>query len=192
MSDDNKARGRTATWWPARRRPGLAWPDELADYGRRLAERLQAWVLADVGPGRLVPWLAIAFGFGIVLYFTADREPVPWAAALLFAGGLVAAYLARHRAIAFPVALAFTAASAGFFTGTMKRAFVVHPVLQAPAWNVEVAGFIEVREERERSDRIVVRVHRLAGARVGEAPERVRVSVRKGTAPAVASFVEFK
>ena len=37
-----------------------------------------------------------------------------------------------------------------------------------------------------------MRVDRIAGPRLNEALERVRVSVRKGTAPAVGSFVEFK
>ena len=59
-------------------------------------------------------------------------------------------------------------------------------------WNVELAGFVELREERERSDRIVVRLEPTDGARLNEPLERVRVSVRKGTAPAVGSFVEFK
>ncbi len=158
----------------------------------RIGERLRAWALADVGPGRLVPWLAIAFGFGIVLYFTADHEPEPWAAACLFAVAVVGTVLVRNRAIAFPLVLALAAASAGFLTATAKRALIAHPVLQAAAWNVEIAGFVEVREERERSDRIVVRVHRISGTRLDQPPERVRVSVRKGTAPPVAAFVEFK
>jgi competence protein ComEC len=41
-------------------------------------------------------------------------------------------------------------------------------------------------------DRIVVRIERIAGPRLDETLERVRVSVRKGTAPAVGTFVEFK
>src|SRR5262245_19732612 len=48
-----------------------------------------------------------------------------------------------------------------------------------------VAGFA-------RSDRIVVRLERINSERLKERLERVRVSVRKGTAPAVGSFVEFK
>jgi competence protein ComEC len=55
-----------------------------------------------------------------------------------------------------------------------------------------LAGFVEIREERERSDRIVVSLHRLDGLRSADAPDRVRVAVRKGTAPMVGSFVEFK
>jgi len=51
-----------------------------------------------------------------------------------------------------------------------------------------LAGFVEIREEGERSDRVVIRVHRFEGRRNAEAPDRVRVAVRKGTAPAVGSL----
>ena len=188
-----EAAGREAVWRPAAGgRPGLAWLDGLAGLARPIGERLRAWALADVGPGRLVPWLAIAFGCGIILYFTADREPEPWAAAVLLLTCVVGAILVRNRPVLFPLALAMAAASAGFLTVTAKRALIAHPVLQAAAWNVEIAGFVEAREERERSDRIVVRVHRISGTRLDQPPDRVRVSVRKGTAPPVAAFVEFK
>ena len=52
-----------------------------------------------------------------------------------------------------------------------------------------IAGLRRSREERERSDRIVVRVHSINGPRLNEQLERVRVSVRKGTAPPVGSYV---
>jgi competence protein ComEC len=38
------------------------------------------WFVAEVAPGRLFPWLPIAFGFGIVVYFSAEREPALWQA----------------------------------------------------------------------------------------------------------------
>ena len=167
MVDGSRSRGRTEAWRPwsaAGRRPALIWPENLADLTRGLAERVRRWALADVGPGRLVPWLAVAFGFGIVLYFTAEQEPAVWAALVLAIMACTGAVLARHRPVAFPLALALAAAAAGFATATVKRAIIAHPVLQAAAWNVEIAGFVEVREERERSDRITVRVHRLEGA----------------------------
>jgi competence protein ComEC len=193
MVDRNRSRGRETAWQPAAgRRPLPVWPDALAGLVRPIGERLRAWALADVGPGRLVPWLAIAFGIGIILYFTADREPQLWAAALLFIAAFVVACVARNRPVGFPLALALAAMAAGFATATAKRVVIGHPVLLNAAWNVEVAGFVEVREERERSDRIVVRVHRIKAARLDEAPERVRVSVRRGTAPPVGSFVEFR
>ena len=141
----------------------------------------------EVGPGRLVPWLAIAFGCGIAIYFAIDREPAPWAAGLLLAATAAATVLARRRPFAFPLALGAAALAAGLATATIKRAIIAHPVLSAPFWNVDIAGFVEIREERERSDRIVVRIERIAGPRLEETLERVRVSVRKGTAPAVGS-----
>lgn len=199
MVEQDRARGRAEAWRPriapwaaAGRRPALAWPDGLAGLARGAAERARAWAAIEVGPGRLVPWLAIAFGCGIAIYFAIDREPAPWAAGLLLAAAVAATVLVRHRPLAFPLALGAAALAAGLATATVKRAIIAHPVLVAPIWNVEIAGFVEIREERERADRIVVRVERMAGPRVGEALERVRVSVRKGTAPAVGAFVEFK
>lgn len=195
MTDQNRPRGRAETWQPwgaAGRRPTLAWPDTLSRFADAAARRLREWAFADVGPGRLVPWLAIAFGFGIVLYFTAEREPSLWAGLVAFVAASIAAMLVRHRPVAFPVAVAIAAAAAGFATATAKRLVIAHPVLSAANWNVDLAGFVETREERERSDRIVVRIARIEGPRLTEKLERIRVSVRKGTAPAVGSFVEMK
>jgi competence protein ComEC len=153
---------------------------------------LQAWAWAEIGAGRLVPWLAIGFGTGIILYFTADQEPAVWAAVLVAVVAIAIAAAARRRPIGFPIALAGAVIAAGFATATLKRAIIAHPVVQSPAWNVQIAGFVETREERERSDRIVVRVNRIEGQRLADKPERVRLSVRKGMAPPVGSFVEFK
>jgi competence protein ComEC len=140
----------------------------------------------------LVPWLAVGFGCGILLYFNIDQEPAPWAAILLFIATAVLSASVRLRAIGFPIALFITAIAFGFATATIKRALIAHPVLWVPAWNVDMAGFVEMREQRERSDRLTVRVERMTGARSGEDLERIRISVRKGTAPAVGEFVEFK
>ncbi len=143
-------------------------------------------------PGRLLPWLPVAYGLGIAVYFTAEREPAWWGAIALTAVCSGFAFLTRRRAVAYPVMLALTAAAAGFATATLKSIHVAHPILQAPAGNVEIAGYVEVREERERSDRIVVRALKFEGSRLAEKPDRVRVSVRKGTAPPVGSYVAFR
>jgi ComEC/Rec2-related protein len=102
------------------------------------------------------------------------------------------AYLARRRPIAFPVAVALAAMTAGFAVATLQALRLGHPILQHPVSSALVAGFVEVREERERSDRIVVGVQRFEAAGIASAPHRARVAVRKGTAPAVGSFVELK
>src|SRR5262245_42056201 len=129
MADQGKARGRTATWrpWAGAAGGAWAWPTGLTGFAGGAALRLRAWALADVGPGRLVPWLAIAYGIGIILYFAAEQEPLPWAAAALFAATVVATVLARHRPVGFPVALAAAAIAAGFATATIKRALIAHP-----------------------------------------------------------------
>ena len=165
---------------------------QLPDFGRATAERLRNWAIADTGPGRLLPWLPVAFGFGIAIYFTAEREP-DWRAALgLALACVIAAVLARRRSIGFPVALGIAAVAAGFAIATLKTVQVAHPILARPAGNVAIAGFVEVREERERTDRIVVRALSFEGTRLEQKPDRVRVSVKKGTAPPVGAYVTFK
>jgi competence protein ComEC len=193
--------GRAQTWVPpwaaagtraAWAGPTRAWPEGLADLARRAAQRIREWMLVEVGVGRLVPWLAIAFGCGTIVYFSIDQEPLPWAAAVLFVATAAASVLLRHRPLGFPMALGSAAFALGFAVPTIKCAIIAHPVLSAPVWNTDIAGFVEIREVRERSDRITLRVERIAGPRLDEKLERIRVSLRKGTAPSVGSFVELK
>jgi competence protein ComEC len=170
----------------------MPWPHYIEDIAETAAARLRSWTSAEAVPGRFLPWLPVAFGLGIALYFTADREPAWWAAVSLTAVCFGFAVLARKRPLAFPVACLLAAMSAGFATATLKSLHVAHPILQAPAGNVEIAGFVEVREERERSDRIVVRAVQINGLRSAAKPDRVRVSVRKGSAPSVGTHVTFR
>jgi competence protein ComEC len=191
MAPWGRAGGQATAWDAAWLRRGAAlWPIRLPRFAGSIAEKLRQWLIAEVGPGRLMPWLPIAFGSGIVVYFAADREPALAAVLTLFGVLAVGAALARKRPIAFPVLLGAAAVAAGLAAATVKSTRIAHPVLAQPAWNVALAGWIEVREERERTDRVVIKVHRIEGRRLDEALERVRVAVRKGTAPPVGSFVE--
>src|SRR6202035_3166947 len=47
-------------------------------------------------------------------------------------------------------------------------------------------------EERERTDRIVIKVYSMDAPRFDQQLERVRLSVKKGTAPAVGSYISLK
>ena len=118
----------------------LVWPQGLTDFARRAAQRVQEWAVAEVAPGRLVPWLAIAFGCGTIIYFAAEREPAPWATAVLLGGTVLAAILCRHRPFAFATTVGIAAVAAGFATATVKREIIAHSVLSAPVWNAELAG----------------------------------------------------
>ncbi len=176
----------------ARRRAGLALPDGVTAAADRMGRLGADWIAAELAPGRLAPWLPVAFGFGIVLYFTAGREPAWWAALAAACIGIALAVGARRSAVGLPLALGFAAIATGFAVATLQTARIAHPVLVYPTWSAQVEGFVETREERARSDRIVVRVATITARRMRVKPERVRVAVRKGTAPDVGSFVSFK
>ena len=192
-SRTRRAHAGTKTWDTTPRPAGVSVPTGISDATGRLRETISSWAMAEVAPGRLMPWLPVAFGFGIVVYFTADREPTWWAALALALATTVSTFLARRRAIAFPVALALAAMALGLAVATLQTVRIDHLILQRPISSALLTGFVEVREERERSDRIVVRVQRFEASGVPSAsPERIRVAVRKGSAPAVGSFVEFK
>jgi competence protein ComEC len=193
MAERGRARAGTGTrTWPvtagARRRE--SW--DVGGFAEELRERAYHWLLAEVGPGRLMPWLPVAFGAGIVLYFTAPSEPLLWAPVILLALLAGATVTVRARPIGLLPMLGFAAAAAGFATATLKTAWIDHPVLRHPVSSAVIAGWIEVRESRERTDRIVIRVEKIEGRRLDDAPGRVRLSVRKGTAPSVGRFVELK
>jgi competence protein ComEC len=196
VAEGGRSRTRAKAWAAeidaARQRAGLLWPEGLAGSAGWLRKLFGEWAIAEVAPGRLLPWLPVAFGFGIVAYFTADREPAAWAAASAALAGVIVAFLARRLALGFAIALGFAAIAAGFATATLRTQRIAHPVLLFTVSSVTLSGFVEIREERERSDRIVVRVHTIEGRRLNETPDRVRLAVRKTTAPAVGSFVELK
>jgi competence protein ComEC len=184
-------RSRAGTWPPreAARAGGFA-PSGFGTWSSLVA-KLQSWVRAEAGAGRLLPWIPIAFGAGIAFYFAVAREPVAWVAAITAAVLCTAAFLLRRQK-AFPVAVLIAATAAGFATATLKTTRVAHGVLARPMFSVSLKGFVETREERERTDRFVLRVIQMESPRAQARLERVRLSVKKGTGPAVGSFVELK
>src|SRR5215831_11396885 len=165
MADSGNRRARAKAWTAeaeaARRRAGLALPEGVAGASSRLRRLLAQWALAEVAPGRLMPWLAVAYGFGIVVYFTADHEPAWWAAIGFAFAAAAVAIGARQRPIGFSLALGLAAIAFGFATATLRTVLVAHPILQVSASSVTLSGFVEIREERERSDRVTLRVHRI-------------------------------
>ncbi|NEW96580.1 ComEC/Rec2 family competence protein [Rhodopseudomonas sp. BR0G17] len=188
MERRDRTRART---WPtgAPAGAGSLLPSGLS-WGPAFLDLLRDWARAEVGPGRLLPWTPVAFGAGIAVYFAADHEPVAWVAAATASVFGIAAILLR-RSQAFAPVLLLAALVAGFATASLKAARIAHPVLAAPVFAAELRGFVEIREERERTDRFVLRVTQMQAARAPSL-ERVRLSVKKGTAPAVGSFVTLK
>jgi competence protein ComEC len=195
MAEQGRTPGRTqgyAGTWPPRQAAhagGFApagssvWPSFIA--------KLREWIAAEAGAGRLLPWVPIAFGVGIAFYFAAEHEPVAPVAAVAAIGLCVAAFLLRRQKL-FPFAVMVAATAAGFATATWKTKLIAHGVLARPMYAVSLSGFVETRDIRERTDRFVLRVTQMESPHGQTKLERVRLSVRKGTAPAVGSFVELK
>jgi len=190
--------GAGASTWPVGGRSPWAgkWAGIWGALGRQspvaVPTRVRAWAAAEFGAGRMVPWLAVAYGFGDVIYFSAEREPAVWAALTLASIGVAIAIMARRRSFGFPLAAALAALTVSFAGATLHTAWIAHPVLRHPAWGIAVTGFVAAREEREHNDRIAVRTRTMAGRGVDAALARVRVVLRPGTAPPVGSFVTFK
>ena len=180
-----------ATTWPVGgtpAAPGVAGPR----FGFFTAAKLRQWVAEEVAVAHLLPWLAVGYGFGIVLYFTADHEPVWWAGTALAAVSAGFAVMLRRHLPGFVIALLVFSIAAGFAVATVKTALIGHPILRYSASGVTVAGFVELKEESQHTDRFVLRVDHMDGGRMAEKPERVRLSVKRGTAPPAGSFIEAK
>jgi competence protein ComEC len=195
MAERGGAPGRTqgyAGTWPPRNATqvgGFA-PSGFGAWSSFI-ENLRTWIRAEAGAGRLLPWVPVAFGAGIACYFAADHEPVASVTAVAAIAFSVAAFLLRGQKV-FPVAVLVAAMAAGFAVATWKTARIAHGVLARPVYSVSLSGFVETRDIRERTDRFVLRVAQMESPRGLTKLERVRLSVRKGTAPAVGSFVELK
>jgi competence protein ComEC len=195
MAERGRAPGRTqgyAGTWPEREaaRAGGFAPSGLSA-GSSFVAKLREWIAAEAGAGRLLPWVPVAFGIGIAVYFTTDHEPVAWVTAAAATALCTAALLLRRHKI-FPAIVMIAAMASGFAAATWKTALIAHGVLARPMYSVQLSGFVEARDIRERTDRFVLRVTQMDAPRASTRLERVRLSVRKGTAPDVGSFVELK
>lgn len=183
--------GRAVTWPP----PAKPRAQAVVPYGNgflpTLIGTVHVWAKAETGAGRLLPWVPVAFAGGIAAYFAADREPILAVVGPVAIALCVVTFLARRQRV-FPILVMIAALATGFATATWKSARVAHEVLARPLSSVTVKGFVETRDERERTDRFVLRVEEMDALRGQPKIERVRLSVKKGTAPDVGSFVELK
>lgn len=195
MAERGRAPGRAqgyAGTWPERgatRADGFVPPG--LGVGAFLIAKLHEWAAAEAGAGRLLPWVPVAFSVGIAFYFTADHEPVGWITAVAAIILSLGAFLLRRQKI-FPVAVMIAAMACGFATATWRTAYLAHGVLTRTIYLVQLSGFVETRDIRERTDRFVLRVTQMDAPRWSTKLERVRLSVRKGAAPDVGSYVELK
>src|SRR5215212_1623255 len=160
MAEQGRSPGRTqgfAGTWPPR---GAAQAGGFAPSGLTawppFVEKLRTWIRAEAGAGRLLPWVPVAFGSGIALYFAAEREPVLSVAAGTAIALCLAALLLRRQK-PFPFLVMIAAVAAGFAVATWKTARVAHGVLARPMFSVSISGFVETRDIRASTERVVMR-----------------------------------
>ena len=128
-----------------------------ADWRLWLAGCLQQ----EVEQRRLFPWIAVAFGLGILLVFAAEGRPALWAPLAGASCAVGVAVLVRRRLEAFAAAIAISALFLGFAAGVMRMRAAEAPVLGRTTI-APLTGFIESLEEREAGARMVVQVHEFA------------------------------
>ncbi len=132
---------------------------------------------------RLFPWLAVAFGAGILIYFVA-ADGTPLLAAPLIGAGLALAPtpILGARPAALALALGVAAAFLGFAAATWRVAQVAAPILTRTTIG-PLVGMVEALDEREVGARLIIRVETFAGLAPESRPVRVRVSFRRTPIP---------
>ncbi|TXM94166.1 DUF4131 domain-containing protein, partial [Methylobacterium sp. WL122] len=148
-----------------------------------LGPALRGWVISglviEAEQRRLFPWLAVAFGAGILVFFTAtDGMPALWAPLAATAACAATLPFLGGRPVALAIALGLAAALLGFSASALRVSRVAAPVLNR-TMIAPLEGLIESLEEREEGARVVVRVASLGTMAAAERPVRVRVSFKK-------------
>lgn len=131
---------------------------------------------------RLVLWLPVAFGFGVVIYFALPREPpamlVPAAAAA--AAMLIGAGFARRASRTLRLAcLPLACLLAGLGTGKLRTELVTAPVL-ARSGTHTLEGRIALVEPRGDRVRLLLEEPAIAGLAPERTPMRVRITAAGG------------
>ncbi|KQP31041.1 competence protein ComEC [Methylobacterium sp. Leaf102] len=144
-----------------------------------LQEGVAAGFSREVEQRRLFPWLAVAFGLGVLLCFTATSGPSSLGAPLAVAAILIALTpVFAARPVVLAVLVGLVAAFLGFTAATFRLAQVASPVL-ARTTIAPLVGLIEALDEREEGARLIVRVESFGTLAAEQRPRRVRVSFKK-------------
>lgn len=154
-----------------------------------LLRRIRADWAAETRSGRLVLWLPVMMGLGVLFYFSAPQEPALLACLFLSGLSIAGAVLARHHALSFGVLLALSAMGSGFTIAAAHTAWITHESVAPPPFPVRLTGYVEKVERRAGSDRILLRLDGPPVRGLDQLPERVRLTLKKGAAPPVGARI---
>ena len=140
---------------------------------------------------RFFLWLPVALGAGVVLYFTADREPNLSVTTGLTIALAAMAVVARHHRRAFMGIVAAAAVFGGMAAAGWRTARVAAPVLDRIRI-VELQGYVEQLDFRRDGARFVLRVLASDGLDAAKTPFRVRLTTRHTPSFDAGAFVDLK
>ena len=162
-------------WWSVRSLPAT------------LAEAFEA----EADHRRYFLWLPVALGSGIVLYFSADREPsLPLVTGLTIALAALAIVARRHARL-FRVLVAAAAIFGGMAAAGWRTARLAAPALDRIRI-VTVQGTIEEMDLRREGARFVLRVAASDDLDPDKTPYRLRLTTRRTPDVGAGDFVELK
>ena len=166
--------------------------DALGPSRARLVGRWRVAMAAafqtEIDERRLFLWVPVLAGAGVVVYFTADREPSAVYSSLLFLVLATSAWLARARPAAFRLLVAAAAVVGGVASGALRTARVAAPVLDRVRI-VKMSGFVEEMDHRREGARFVLRVASAEGLEPAQTPYRVRLTTRRTPGVEAGDFV---
>ncbi len=156
-----------------------------------LAEVLRASLEQERALRRPFLWLVVAAGAGVVLYFSAEREPsLALCLCALAVFAVIAALTRRHgRSHALFLALAFLAG--GFASGAWRTARVAAPIVPRVGIG-ELTGFVEEVDLPRAGARFILRVASAEGVPDDVAPARVRLTTRGDPNFSAGDFIALK
>ncbi|KAA2243927.1 ComEC/Rec2 family competence protein [Salinarimonas soli] len=164
---------------------GRAFPARMPDVGALLV----AWLGEEVERRRLFPWIAVAFGVGVLLFFAAEGSPSLWAPVAGFGLATAIAVALRHRVWGLAAAIGCAALFAGFAAGVLRLRAVEVPLVERITV-AKLSGFLEEAEMRGQGARLTLRIHAIEGIAPERLPRRVRVTVREARGLAAGDFLE--
>ncbi|HXG80061.1 MAG TPA: ComEC/Rec2 family competence protein, partial [Methyloceanibacter sp.] len=123
-------------------------------------------------------WLPVLFAGGIIAYFALNDEPSVRVAFALLLAALGLYLFARHAPLGFCLGGAALALAAGFATAKFRTETVRAPVLAQELRYVQVTGFVESHELRDKARaRLTLRVLKLGDLPAEQRPYRVRLTM---------------
>jgi competence protein ComEC len=163
----------------------------LALRARGLAEALRGSLERERALRRPFLWLVVAAGAGVVLYFSAEREPSLALCLCALAVFAILAALTRSHARAHALFLALAFLAGGFAAGAWRTARVAAPIVPRVGIG-ELTGFVEEVDLRRAGARFILRVASAEGFPDDVVPARVRLTTRGDPNFSAGDFIAFK